>query len=641
MSYSRPILVLFFLLGLFTRLMAQSPDTFHLDLFEYSESYQRDLPGHKKENVDSQTLDQYDNQNLADLLSNHTPVHIKSYGLGGLSTPTFRGTGPSHTQIAWNGVPVNSPMNGLVDLTLFPANLVDGLSIGYGNAVLTNRPGGLGGRINMTNRPKWNQPFHTSLTQHIGSFGNYQTFSEIGLGGDSWQSQSHFYYRTAENDYSYPNLAKAGNPTEKEDNAAFNQWGIMEEFYGKISEKDFISAHGWFQKTNRELPNPVNVTDKAQTQEDQQLRSSLKWRHYWKGGRLKAQTAFLDQKIHYNDSVAGINARHRSKSSLNEFNIRQKLFENGTLSSGLRFDYHWARSNGYSGMKDQMKTAIYSQYTHRFSQTLQGNLGLQQAFIDGERAPFIPSIGVTYKPFTKNRFFIRGGLSRNYKVPSLNDLYWEKGGNPSLDPEKGWSEEIGLGYNHEKVTQWFKQIKLDLTGFRGLYDNWIMWTPNNSGIWEAKNIEKVLTRGIEANLLGRFKWKTLKFGFNGHYGFTQTKNLKGTQNLDASKGKQLIYVPFHQANANFSVSFKGYRLFYHHHYTGKRFVARDHSKWLNGYQIANSGLSKDFHLGRFEVSGQFRVENLWDVYYEEMAWRPMPGRSFHLKIQLKYAEKSK
>ncbi|MEG1405131.1 MAG: TonB-dependent receptor, partial [Alistipes sp.] len=46
---------------------------------------------------------------LADALSAGAPVFIKSYGRATLATASFRGTAPSHTQVTWNGMKLNSP----------------------------------------------------------------------------------------------------------------------------------------------------------------------------------------------------------------------------------------------------------------------------------------------------------------------------------------------------------------------------------------------------------------------------------------------------------------------------------------------------------------------------------------------------
>lgn len=639
MQNSLVITLFFVVVGLlsFSQSEAQLPDTLELNIFEYQESQADPLPGVKTSQVDSQSMARQSHQNLGDLINTQTPVFVKSYGLGGLSTPSFRGTGASHTQIAWNGIPVNSPMNGLSDLNLYPVALMEGLTLTHGSGGMASRPGGMGGRINLENRTSWSNGVNAGLRQSIGSFGNQQTFSELGIGNDQWQSQTKIYYRSADNDYPYTNLAEAGEPREREDNAAYVQYGLMQEVYFKPSEKDYLTAHVWFQETDRELPTPVNVSERNQEQFDQHIRSVVKWRHYWQGGGLKVKSGFLQQDLEFRDPSVDILSEHQAWSSLNEVSVRQKIGTVGLLNTGFTYDHHWAESDGYADIKQQDQLSWYGRYQHHFSDNLEAFGRFQQELVNGKRAPFLPTLGITFKPLAKNRLALHGKISRNYKVPSLNDLYWENGGNPDLKPESGWSQDLGVSYELENPSDLLNQFKLEGTVYRGLYDNWILWAPNKTGTWEAENIQKVLTRGIETSFESRWDLGSFNLSLDGQYSYTQSKNLKSTQNLDASMGKQLIYVPFHQANVNTTFHLKGYRLSYQYEYTGKRYISRDHGKSLNKYMLSHAGISKGFKVGRFGISGQIRVENLLDTYYESMAWRPMPGRSFHLKINLTYA----
>jgi vitamin B12 transporter len=70
--------------------------------------------GLKKTIIDSVTLSDYSNTNLSEMLSGKSMIFIKSYGMGGVASPSFRGTGASQTLINWNGININSPYAGSV-----------------------------------------------------------------------------------------------------------------------------------------------------------------------------------------------------------------------------------------------------------------------------------------------------------------------------------------------------------------------------------------------------------------------------------------------------------------------------------------------------------------------------------------------
>ncbi len=64
---------------------------------------------------------------MADILAFNSSVFVKNYGRATLSTVAFRGTSPSHTQVTWNGMRINSPMLGMTDFSTIPAYFIDGL----------------------------------------------------------------------------------------------------------------------------------------------------------------------------------------------------------------------------------------------------------------------------------------------------------------------------------------------------------------------------------------------------------------------------------------------------------------------------------------------------------------------------------
>ena len=64
--------------------------------------------GVEETKLDSAILKENIALSMADALTFNTPVFVKQYGRATLSTVSFRGTGPSHTQVTWNGMRINN-----------------------------------------------------------------------------------------------------------------------------------------------------------------------------------------------------------------------------------------------------------------------------------------------------------------------------------------------------------------------------------------------------------------------------------------------------------------------------------------------------------------------------------------------------
>jgi len=94
--------------------------------------FKKETAGMKQTKVDTLVLLEKKSVSLSELLSENTPVFIKSHGRGALATASFRGTAASHTQVTWNGININSPMTGMVDFSLIPVYVIDDMNLKHG-----------------------------------------------------------------------------------------------------------------------------------------------------------------------------------------------------------------------------------------------------------------------------------------------------------------------------------------------------------------------------------------------------------------------------------------------------------------------------------------------------------------------------
>ena len=228
--------------------------------------------------------------------------------------------------------------------------------------------------------------------------------------------------------------------------------------------------------------------------------------------------------------------------------------------------------------------------------------------------------------------FAFANFSRNFRMPTLNDLYWYPGGNPDLKPESGYSEEIGLKH----LLKWKKtQFNYTVSVFSNNVENWIVWLPS-SYYWSPQNILSVWSRGTEASLgFNYFKGKLL-LDFSGKFSYVKATALES--NNESAIGKQLIYTP--QVNTGINLGF-GYGLFlfnYNMEYVSERYTSPDNSDKIKPYILGNIQISKEFRIKNFAFSTFVHINNLWNYTYQTIAWQAMPGINIKtgLKINFKY-----
>ena len=90
--------------------------------------------GMQKSLIDSTALRDNIALSLSDVLTYNSSIFIKQYGRATLSTASFRGTSPSHTQVTWNGMRLNSPMLGMTDFSMIPSYFIDEASLLHGSS---------------------------------------------------------------------------------------------------------------------------------------------------------------------------------------------------------------------------------------------------------------------------------------------------------------------------------------------------------------------------------------------------------------------------------------------------------------------------------------------------------------------------
>jgi len=612
--------------------------------------------------LDSLVLQNKANSSLSEVLAEHSGIFIKTYGRGAMATASFRGTDPSHTKVLWNGIELNSPMLGMVDFSLIPVFFIDNVELLHGSGSVAETSGALGGVINLSTEPDWTNRFSGSYMQGTGSFGSHDEHLRINLGSGKIQSQTRLFYAHSNNDFSFTNYdiidsvdLESGTryyPRMTNRDAWFSYYGLLQEIHYRPGEKDFFSMSFWGQESSRSIPllstSETGANNNINRQEDKSIRGQISYLHYGENFSLKAFSGLnsmdLDysQKNRLNDQsyLVQIDSKSQTSSLYNSLDFQLKVSSDLRVELSAGADYHQVESLekikifGYneSRIQSRVSGSVFKGWNSKWNSSLR----LGSDFIGREKAMPVFHMGSEYHILPAEKLYLKFILASNAKYPSLNDLYYQPGGNPDLKPERSFDQELGIHFSTGKRGLTFSQ---DVMAYMSQVQNWIMWQYKLKG-FSPGNIEKVDVKGIETNATLSYTSDRQAYKISSGYALTHSRDMgKMLSESDDSYGKQLPYIPVHSANAMLYLMRNNWSLTYIWNFYSRRntttsnddSVLRDR---LDSYCMNQAGLGKQVQLNDWKLDVNLKVHNLFNLEYRSILQRPMPGRNYSLQLKL-------
>ncbi len=603
-------------------------DSIALDTLEIRDDRIPVPPVYQRTLLGETFLDQETGQNLSEVLSDHTPVHIKSYGPGQLSTPSFRGTGASHTQVFWNGIPLNSPTLGQSDLATFPVALIDQVELHHGASSMLEGSGGLGGSIRLTDKVHWKDPLRVGVDLLQGSFGTYQGSGSIEVGRQGWRSRTRVIARKARNDISFQNVAKPDEPLEHLTHANAERYGLIQEVFGKLNARNTVSAKVWLNRAEKEIPRTLLMEQSRQHQTNEALRTMAEWKRTGMRSRLLVRAAYFQERMEYTDPASNIASTTQTQTSRNRVRYFLRLTPQLKLRTGAFFDHEKAITDGYGQSHMRNRTGGFIGGQYKPFQRLMVDLTLREEWTGESFTPLMPAMGTDLLISKKLGLHWKLNTARNFRIPTFNDLYWSPGGNPDLAPEEGWTHETGLLLEQGTGSGNFRH-STEITGYYSHIRNWIQWLPTDKGYWSPVNAREVINQGVEFSgeyTYGKGDWSA---GAMLNYAFTSSQDQSREED-----GLQLIYVPFHQGDVSLKITWKERTwIRYGVSYTGMRYIDQENQTYLPAFWLNHVQAGQRLKLGNgHAVKLKVAVRNLFDIPYQSVAWRPMPGRHYNVSL---------
>ncbi|SHM50215.1 TonB-dependent receptor plug domain-containing protein [Chryseobacterium polytrichastri] len=552
--------------------------------------------------------------NLSELLRFQSPMYIKENGRGAVSSPSFRGTTAQQTAFVWNGININSNFLGQGDVNNISYWGFDQIDVKAGGGSVIYGSGAIGGSIHLNNDMGFNRGFHTSLFSEVASFNTYNNFAKASYSNDKFSFKASGHQTKSENNYEVEEAKNYINRNGKYSNTNFNFAAAY-----KIAPHHQISWISEFYNGSQHYPIFFESQDKTKY-ETQNIRSLISWDWNKANFSNSFKAAYTEENFQYFGNIdksktsGGTGKNYILKNDFNYFILPK-------LNFNLISEFQVNKGEGYGSGIDHVSRNIGSVsglIRYFATKDIRFEAGVKKDFIQNINSPLLFSFSGKWD--ATNWYNLNLSISKNFRFPSFNDLYWQPGGNINLKPETSYQFELR---NQFKIAD----VKLSVTPYYMSIHDMIQWLPTSLGYYSPVNTYKVESYGIESQIEYEKKYGTHTLRSSVGYSYTKSTNLE-TQ-------KQLMYVPLHKVFGNIDYQYDFLRVYVQGMFNGLTYTDTNEkrSDALDPYFVMNSGVSatllKNYTIG-------FKVNNIFNQIYYTTAFYPLPKRNYSVNLNINF-----
>lgn len=527
---------------------------------------------------------------------------------GKLASAFVRGGGSAQVLVLIDGIPINDPYFGQIQLENLVTDNVERIEVVKGPQSPLYGSDAMSGVIQIITRK--DQPANTLTTAFEG--GSYHTFRErAGFAG----SQQDLGYSLS---FSRQDFDGQINNDDSTENAFTARVGYH------ITDADHLSFTGQVFDAKAGLPYGFGFFLAPHQRQNSNLSLFGTTYQHNSGTLLNLNTSlsFTHLRYHYEDPDNVFFPFSDSKSGVIQFTAQNDahLSDLDVLTAGYEYERQNINAEDNTGhyLNDTTigNNALFAQDKVETTRWIV-SAGFRWDHYTSFGNTVNPRISVGFKPI--NDLKLRGSYGRAFRAPTATDLYLPTYGNPNLKPEKSRSWEVGVD------KYWGANTTVSVAWFDNRYEDLISYDP---ATYVSINIARAKTRGLEIS--GTSRWKHWMYSVG--YTYLNTE--------DELTGLRLFRRPKHSftANAGYDTSRWGVatsilgvgdRL--ETDYTSNKFPYPD---------VLNPAYGKVNVAGYYQLVSmlklKLRIENLLDKGYEEVLGYKALGRGFYGGIEAKF-----
>ena len=553
--------------------------------------------------INAETIQNSAATNVADLLQQVAGVDIRRRGTGGAQADLYiRGGGFDQTLLLIDGIKMDDAQTGHHSLNAaLPIEVIERIEIIKGPAARVFGQNAFTGAINIVTKKQLKNP--VAINAERGSFGQTNASATIGKVYSNSEFIAHIGALTSDgyrNNSDYTNYNYFLKGTFNKNKQPIEM--IATFFDKKFGAENFYTTNPTFNEYEETQNSLVGFSTTFQTE-----KFKIKPRIYWRRGQdiflLRRNNPAFYRNLHITNKVGfETNASYNSNMGITGFGVDVSRV---SINSNNLGEHHRIMAN-----------VFLEHRFHFFDNQLDITPGVAITYFSDFKFHVFPGIDVGYQ--LSESIKIYGNLGTTYRIPTYTDLFYRDPvtiGNPDLQPEEAFSQEIGMKFNRGYFSGSMAFFNRDATNLIDYI------RPNTSQtIFTATNITEVNTKGFEFDANYNFKM----------VGFTQTLSV-GYSFLDDTileQNKELSRYSLNTLRHHFTTRFSSkilknltQNIIYKH---AERTTGQSYNVWDASIVLTLS-----------EIDFTFTANNIFDADYIESGFVPMPGSNVLFGMRFK------